>query len=485
MAQCTALVSQGAYLESLQALLNLPENQVWLESISQTSASTPVEKQIIKLGEWELDETQAKKALVSFCDSELAENFNQVLIARLQDAGLGARQANILTQRVAWKTHRYITQAIANHADKVKPLAELHRTGGRLFLSIPLNQSLIFQDWGMGEKHKLDKALSVNFSGLPGTGKTITAEALAHALKRKILVVPYQQLESKYVGDTKSGIDTSVMSHPVETLHATSLQGFAVCSKRGWLTRIWYDTPKNIAQAFEFATSNKAVLFFDEADSFLGKRLENVSQATDTAVNLTRSVMLMQLSEYEGIIIFATNLIRNYDPAFISRIRWKVQFDLPDEEGRAKIWQAQIPHQLPLSESVDFAKLAKQFDGISGRDIKNAVFQAVVAAAREDKPKEEKQVTQSHLVEAIAEITALCDVMRYSKKNPPKSPLERGTFTAPLGKGGWGDKGVPHNSENCCIEANKVATQSEYTLTPVEGDVQLPAPPPDVPSEQE
>jgi len=28
--------------------------------------------------------------------------------------------------------------------------------------------------------------------------------------------------------------------------------------------------------------------------------------------------------------------------------------------------------------------------------------------------------------------TALCDVMRYSKKNPPKSPFERGTFTAPL-----------------------------------------------------
>jgi len=61
------------------------------------------------------------------------------------------------------------------------------------------------------------------------------------------------------------------------------------------------------------------------------------------------------------------------------------------------------------------------------------VFQAVVAAAREDKPKEKKQVTQSHLVEAITEI----------------------------------------------IEANKMATQSEYTLTPVEGDVQLPPPPPD------
>ncbi|NET59311.1 MAG: hypothetical protein F6K47_25175 [Symploca sp. SIO2E6] len=51
---------------------------------------------------------------------------------------------------------------------------------------------------------------------------------------------------------------------------------------------------------------------------------------------------------------------------------------------------------------------------------------------------------------AADKFTALCDVMRYSKKNPPKSPFPRGTFTAPLGKGGWGDKGVPHNSENCC-----------------------------------
>ncbi|NER38445.1 MAG: ATP-binding protein [Oscillatoria sp. SIO1A7] len=262
-------------------------------------------------------------------------------------------------------------------------------------------QDLIYKEWGMGEKHKLDKALSINFSGPPGTGKTLTAEALAHALELKILVVPYQQLESKYVGET----------------------------------------PKNIANAFEFASSNNAVLFFDEADSFLGKRLENVTQSTDTAVNLTRSVMIVQLSSYEGIVIFATNLIRNYDPAFISRIRRKVQFDLPDEEARAKIWQAQIPSKLPLdknsvNDSVNFALLAKEFDEISGRDIKNAVFQAVVAAACEDKPKEEKRVTQYHFTKAIAEV----------------------------------------------IEANKAVSKPEFTVTPVEGEVRLPPEPPDTAS---
>jgi SpoVK/Ycf46/Vps4 family AAA+-type ATPase len=252
-------------------------------------------------------------------------------------------------------------------------------------------QELIYEEWGMGEKHKLDKALSVNFSGSPGTGKTITAEALAHALRLKIIDLPYQLLESKYVGET----------------------------------------PKNIAKAFEFATLNQAVLFFDEADSFLGKRLESVTQSTDTAVNLTRSVMLKQLSDYKGVVIFATNLIRNYDPAFISRIRWKVQFALPDEEARMKIWKIQFPSKLPLDESISFNELAKSFDNVSGRDIKNAVLQAVVSAAREEKPKEKKRVVQAHLTEAMSQI----------------------------------------------VEANKESSGSALNLKPVESNVELPPSP--------
>lgn len=280
----------------------------------------------------------------------------------------------------------YLRDAKYTLSDVILPENTKHQVD--LILAEIEYQDLIYQEWGMAEKHKLDKALSVNFSGPPGTGKTLTAEAVAHALNLKILDVPYEQIESKYVGET----------------------------------------PKNIRGAFEFATQNNAVLFFDEADSFLGKRLENVTQATDTAVNLTRSVMIKQLSAYEGIVIFATNLIRNYDPAFVSRIRWKVQFDLPNEEAREHIWQAQIPSKLPLDNSVNFAELAKEFDGISGRDIKNAVFQAVVAAARENKPKQEKRVTQTHFRESMTEI----------------------------------------------IEANKAASKQKVTLTPVEDNVPLP-----------
>jgi len=134
LAQGMALVSQVAYLESWQALLSLPENRILLEQHNQTPASATVRNQIIKLGDCELDETQAEKALVCFHKSELAENFNRVLIARFQDTGTGATEAKTLTQRIAWNTPRYIIQAIANHADQVKPLAELYRTGGRELL---------------------------------------------------------------------------------------------------------------------------------------------------------------------------------------------------------------------------------------------------------------------------------------------------------------------------------------------------------------
>ena len=138
--------------------------------------------------------------------------------------------------------------------------------------------------------------------------------------------------------------------------------------------------------------------------------------------------MILQLSAYEGIVIFATNLIYNYDPAFISRIRWKIQIDLPDEAARVKIWQVQIPQQLPLDKSVNFTQLASQFDNISGRDIKNAVLKAAVAAAKENKPIEQKKVTQSHFIEAITEI----------------------------------------------IEANQASIKPEFKVTPVNGQVDLP-----------
>src|SRR6266480_758755 len=54
---------------------------------------------------------------------------------------------------------------------------------------------LVFTRWGLGERHPTGLALAFNFAGPSGTGKTICAEAIAHALARRLLIVRYAELE--------------------------------------------------------------------------------------------------------------------------------------------------------------------------------------------------------------------------------------------------------------------------------------------------
>lgn len=140
------------------------------------------------------------------------------------------------------------------------------------------------------------------------------------------------------------------------------------------------DTPKNITAAFNKARSTDSVLFFDEADSILGRRLTSVTQSADHGVNVSRSVMLLQLDHFDGVVLFATNLASNYDAAFVRRIMAHVEFLLPDYQSRIKLWQMHLPEMLPLADDVRHESLADQSDGLSGGDIKNIVINAASVA---------------------------------------------------------------------------------------------------------
>lgn len=201
------------------------------------------------------------------------------------------------------------------------------------------------EEWGMSDYFAGNRAIILNFYGKPGTGKSMTAEAVAKALGKKVYHINYSELESKYVGET----------------------------------------PKNIRKAFECATKDDAVLIFDEADSFLGKRLTSVTQSADYGVNITRSVLLMELEKFTGVVVFTTNLISNYDEAFKRRILLSVYFEMPDEEARTVIWNLHLAKKMPLHSEVTAESLASRYDGISGADIKDMVFYAALYTLEQEK----------------------------------------------------------------------------------------------------
>ena len=233
---------------------------------------------------------------------------------------------------------------------------------------------LIFNRWGLGERHPTGVALAFNFADPPGTGKTICAEAIAHSLGRRLLLVRYAELESMWMGET----------------------------------------PKNVAAIFRTARDERAVLLFDEADAIATRRSTSVDQGFQRESNTTVSVLLQELESYNGVVIFATNLAANFDPAFERRIRTHVLFEMPGEAEREQIWRVQLhPSRTPLAADVDLQVLARRYE-VSGGDIRNAVLKAALAAAAEPVPDSSKRIHQHHFEAGIEEVIAAKRVMRQS-----------------------------------------------------------------------
>ena len=215
-------------------------------------------------------------------------------------------------------------------------LARIHEA-----VNVLVSQDLLFDAWNLASVARTGRRVALNFYGPPGTGKTLAADAIADLLGREILVISYAELESKYVGET----------------------------------------PKNIKAAFTRAAEHNALLFFDEADSILGKRLTSINQSADNGINVARSTTLIELDNFDGVVIFASNLVRNYDTAFLRRMLAHVAFRLPAAEQRKCIWQCHLPSELPLAPDVDLDELARFSEGAAGGDIQNAVLLAASYAS--------------------------------------------------------------------------------------------------------
>lgn len=221
----------------------------------------------------------------------------------------------------------------------------------------------IYIDWGFSAVDPQGNGIVLNFYGPPGTGKTLTAEALAGSLSLSILSISIADLESKFMGETA----------------------------------------KNIAALFKQAANENAVLFFDEADTLLGKRLSSVTQGIDNEVNAMRSTLLIELEKHPGIVIFATNFVKNYDSAFLSRITHHIGFTLPGERERRHIWNKLIVAAIPLfgEREMIIDQATSLSGGLSGRDIRNVMRLALPKAVMEI---ENQALAMQHIESAINQI---------------------------------------------------------------------------------
>lgn len=197
------------------------------------------------------------------------------------------------------------------------------------------NFDIVYNQWNFKSKEPSAKT-NICFFGVPGTGKTMCAHAIANSLNKKILIASYADIQSEYVGVG----------------------------------------PKNLKMLFQQAESENALLFFDEADSFLRKRTSDTSSSASMHYNSMTNEMMKHLEDFNGVVIFATNLTENTDEAFKTRLSFSIEFKAPDESCRAQIIEKMIPNEVPMIEKLsaeDYLELSKVCENFVGRDIRNAV----------------------------------------------------------------------------------------------------------------
>ena len=205
----------------------------------------------------------------------------------------------VLSMKEDVKNSSKATMDIVNQTLKAQRYTPIEKENAQT-RALPSSYSPSFINTSVGVHH-LTKGISKTKNirlclyGPPGTGKSAFGLWLAKQLKQRCIVKKGSDLLSKFLGETE----------------------------------------KNIADAFEEASASKAVLIFDEIDSFLQERSQASHSWEITQVN----EMLVQMESFHGVFIATTNLIENLDHASLRRFDMKLLFDYMTQKQALELFE--------------------------------------------------------------------------------------------------------------------------------------------------
>lgn len=206
------------------------------------------------------------------------------------------------------------------------------------------NRDRVFGQWRLSSGASGGRGVGALFAGPSGTGKTLAAQVVAADLGLDLYIVDLSTVVDKYIGETS----------------------------------------KNLDRIFDQADRVNGVLLFDEADALFGKR-SAVTDSKDRNANLEVAYLLQRIESYDGIAILTTNLASNLDDAFLRRLDAIIDFPRPDADVRQRLWETLLRPEVPRSDDVDTAELAKRLH-LSGGEIRNVVLTACFRAAERGTP---------------------------------------------------------------------------------------------------
>ena len=212
----------------------------------------------------------------------------------------------------------------------------------------------------------IDPPKGVLLYGPPGTGKTLSARAVANRTEATFIRVLGSELVQKYVGEGA----------------------------------------RMVRELFQLARSKKAcIIFFDEVDSIGGTRFDGDGDSGDTDVQNTMLELVNQLDGFDARgnikVLMATNRPDTLDPALKrpGRLDRKVEFGLPDLEGRTQIFKI---HARPMTceRGIRFELLARLCPNTTGAEIRSVCTEAGMFAIRARR----KAVTEEDVLNAIDKV---------------------------------------------------------------------------------